>query len=306
MMRRNPSAAVRCRQLEHVWATKRSVGGLGLLPFGSLTPWKGYVSTDIECRDANEHTSGATRRGLFAKTGLHYDKVIMRFPALTYYVGDEPMPAQTKELLRWVLTKMAAEMDETEQPFTHYVTHRLRNLQPGNHVAFGSEDDVVRFVTEIPKGAQLLKREILSSKDVHNLAMQLEWNRWHMTYEARNGVALFPEASIFNHTCDPNVELTFAMNLNHEYVIEARILKPVMKGDQLFVSYIPNNNLPISRLHAALRDRWSFECQCPSCKSRVLSAAVFIAVCVCLPVFGPLYYFTLTRQASNARNAGFF
>jgi hypothetical protein len=283
----------------------RRFQGLGLHPFGSLTPWLGFVSPDIECREANEVTSGRSRRGLFAKTTMHYDKVLMRFPALTYYVGDEQMQEQCREMTRWVLTKMAAELDEDDKPFTAYVQHRLRNLQPGSHVVFASEEDVVRFMTEIPKGNQLVKREVLTTKDVHNLAMQIEWNRFHMLYDGRNGVALFPEAAIFNHTCEPNVELTFQMNLNKEYVVEARALKPIMKGDQLFVNYIPSNTLPLSRFAMAMRDRWGFECQCAECKSRVLCATAFIAVFVMLPILGPIFYFTISRQTSNARKAGF-
>lgn len=285
--------------------TKRFVGQLGLHVFGKLTPWKGHVSNDIECRDANEHTAGRTRRGLFARTALSFDRQIMNFPALTFYVGDEPMPKQCKEMLRWVLTKMSDELDKDEKPFTHYVHHRLMNLQSGSHIAFTSEDDVIRFLADVPKGLRLLKEEVMSTQDVNALATQLEMNRFHMEYEGRNGVALFPEASLFNHHCDPNVELTFSMNMNKEYVLEARMLKPVGKGDQLFVNYIPGNNLPLTRFAMAMRDRWGFECQCPICKSRTLSAMAFLSIFFFLPVSAPLYIYATNRQTSKAKQAGF-
>lgn len=283
----------------------RHVGMLGLHVFGKLTPWKGFVSNDIECRDANEVTSGRSRRGLFARSALSFDRQIMNFPALTYYVGDEDMPVQCKELLRWVLTKMGDELDKPEKPFTEYVHHRLMNLHSGAHMVFTSEDDVMRFLSDIPKGLRLVKEQVLSTHDINSLAMQLEMNRFHMVYEGRNGVALFPEASLFNHHCDPNVELTFSMNLDKEYVLEARVLKPVGKGDQLFVNYIPGNDLPLTRFTMAMRDRWGFECQCPICKSRILSAMAFLTVFFFLPVSVPLFLFATNRQTSKAKQAGF-
>merc|ERR1719333_434904 len=117
--------------------------------------------------------------------------------------------------------------------------------------------------------------------------MSIEMNRFAMNYDGRQGVALFPEASMFNHQCTPNVELTFHMNMNMEYVVEARVCQPVVKGDQLFVNYIPGNDLPITRLGMALRDRWGFECACAECKSRIMCATLFLFFFGMLPIMGP-------------------
>uniref|UniRef100_A0A6U4RV94 SET domain-containing protein n=1 Tax=Neobodo designis TaxID=312471 RepID=A0A6U4RV94_NEODS len=279
--------------------------GLGLHPFGTLTPLQGYCSPDIRCQPATEQTSGSTKRGVFAKRDLPYDRVLLRAPAVTYFVGDESVKDQCKEMTRWVLTKVASELDTQEKPFTEYVNHRIRNMMPGHSIVFTSEDDVIRFMMEIPKGMQIVKRQIFTTKDIHSLAMSIEMNRFAMNYDGRQGVALFPEASMFNHQCTPNVELTFHMNMNMEYVVEARVCQPVVKGDQLFVNYIPGNDLPITRLGMALRDRWGFECACAECKSRIMCATLFLFFFGMLPIMGPLWVWTMNRQKSAQKRAGF-
>ena len=283
----------------------RFFGGVGLHPFGTLTPLQGYCTPDIHCKECQEVTASFTRRGVFAKRDMPYDRLIMRCPAVTYYVGDEPVKEQCKEMLRWVLTKLTMELDQTDQPFTEYINHRVRNMMPGHATVFMSEDEVIRFLIEIPKGMQLIKREVLTTKDIHALAMQIEMNRFAMNYDGRNGVALFPEASMFNHQCTPNVELTFHMNMNKEYVVEARVCAPIAKGDQLFVNYIPGNDLPITRLSMALRDRWGFECACAECKSRIMCATFFLFFFCMVPVFGPLWIWTRGRQKEAQKRAGF-
>lgn len=279
---------------------------MGLHPFGKISPWLGYISNEIDCRESPELYAGRSKRGIFARRDLSYDRQVMHFPALTYYVGDEDLRDKVKGTLRWVIEKMGQEISlpEDDRKFTKYVQTRLLNLQVGGRVIFRKQEEVSRFLADIPNGAKLVRDGHITEADVHQLAMAIHLNRFDMEYEGRSGIAVCPEASLFNHSCEPNVALTFHMNLNKEYVVEARVLKPISKGEQLFISYMPDNDLPLTRLATAMRKRWSFECQCALCRSRLLAASFFLCVFFLMPVVIPIFLYATGRQAKRARDAG--
>jgi hypothetical protein len=224
---------------------------------------------------------------------------------VTYYIGvEDSAKDQTMEVLRWVMRKVSSEFDKEEKPFTDYTQRRLMNMMSGGTTAFVKENEVTRFAADIPHCKKVLKEGWLTTMDIHKLAMQLEFNRWPMEHDGRKGVALFPELSMFNHTCEANVRLEFRMTVEREYKVEARILRPVKAGEQLFISYFPDNDMALTRLARATRERWGFECNCPLCKSRIINMIAFLFVFIVFPILYPIRQRFFAKQSEKARNAG--
>ncbi len=269
------------------------------LPVGIMKPIKGYISRDIEVREAPPDTGGG--RGIFAKADLPFDREVMRVPAMTYYVGDDDVKAQVREVLGWVISRYVGNADGIRA----YMERNVFTLMKGGFSHFSSEEEVRRVVSDIPGGVQLLTQDLLSTNDIARLAMRIQFNRFDLEYNGRKGIALFPEAALYNHSCEPNIELTFSFNDEKEYVCSARVLKPVKRGEQLLINYFPNHDLPISRFGAAMRKRWGFECGCSMCRSRITSASVFVIVFFVFPIIFPLRSIYMRRLSASARNAGF-
>ncbi|KAH7027277.1 uncharacterized protein B0I36DRAFT_350838 [Microdochium trichocladiopsis] len=84
-------------------------------------------------------------------------------------------------------------------------------------------------------------------------------------YDGKQQRALFPVASRFNHSCDPNV-LAEVSRAGIMYYIATR---DIPEGEELRISYVPPNHNTGSRLKA-LMDGWEFMCDCPRCARQAL------------------------------------
>lgn len=78
------------------------------------------------------------------------------------------------------------------------------------------------------------------------------------------GYWLFPRASFFNHSCDPNVDkvrkgrkMSFILN------------RDVTVGTQLCISYNCDLTLPVNGRQQVMKDNWFFECMCDRCSSEL-------------------------------------
>jgi ferredoxin len=63
-----------------------------------------------------------------------------------------------------------------------------------------------------------------------------------------------------NHSCDPNLFVVF-----NQPQLLIRALKPIRKGDELFIKYVDTTN-PFSVRQAELSSQYLFSCHCPKCK----------------------------------------
>eukprot|EP00331_Platyophrya_macrostoma_P000970 CAMPEP_0176405754 /NCGR_PEP_ID=MMETSP0127-20121128/509_1 /TAXON_ID=938130 /ORGANISM="Platyophrya macrostoma, Strain WH" /LENGTH=136 /DNA_ID=CAMNT_0017784839 /DNA_START=601 /DNA_END=1008 /DNA_ORIENTATION=- len=133
----------------------------------------------------------------------------------------------------------------------------------GGFSYFTRERDVFEFVESIriegtmKTGADYLNSGEYTTLDFQKLPLAIEFNRWEVEYRGRKGICLFPEAQYFNHQCEPNVEISISYNPSKaNFYLSARACKPIKAGEELFINYMPNNNLPLSRFSLALRKRW--------------------------------------------------
>lgn len=85
------------------------------------------------------------------------------------------------------------------------------------------------------------------------------------------GRAVFPEASYFNHSCNPNLRC-------EQDGVNLRIisLKHISKGTQLFISYI-DTNLPLQARQAKLWQDYYFNCICDKCEYEKANGSIKIS-----------------------------
>ncbi|KAF3012590.1 hypothetical protein E8E14_005742 [Neopestalotiopsis sp. 37M] len=74
------------------------------------------------------------------------------------------------------------------------------------------------------------------------------------------GIGFDPLICTSNHSCDPNVNLVF----NQPSTV-LRALKPIKKGEEIFMKYIDVTN-PYSVRQAEIRNTYHFTCKCSKCK----------------------------------------
>ncbi|KAI3340842.1 hypothetical protein F4824DRAFT_497140 [Ustulina deusta] len=79
--------------------------------------------------------------------------------------------------------------------------------------------------------------------------------------EGSNESALFPRASRFNHSCDPNMLYESSVE---GYSWTGTAVRDVAKGEELLISYMPNHSRKKDREREA-RENWGFTCDCPRC-----------------------------------------
>lgn len=235
---------------------------------------------------------GQYARGMFAKREIAFGREIMSVPAYLMYVGDEPLREQVLILTRQVFQKLV-----TDHPDKPYIGARILTMAYGGFSYFTREKDVFAFAESIPldaasgnisgglnRATDFLNSGEYSTFDLQKLPLMLEFNRWEVEYRGRKGICIFPEAQYFNHTCEPNVEIAISYSTSKQnFVLSARAVRPIKPGEELFISYLPGNKLPLSRLSLAMRKRWGFECTCMHCKSRAIGGVTVVFCSLLIP-----------------------
>ncbi|KAF4677740.1 SET and MYND domain-containing protein 3 [Perkinsus chesapeaki] len=112
--------------------------------------------------------------------------------------------------------------------------------------------------------AILLSRYLDDAPPVHvmlDLLRVLRYNAVTVTNDSLQDVALslFEEVAATNHSCAPNVVLTFSGS-----TVTLRAIRTVPEGGELFISYIDICTAPTAKRRQRLRDQYKFDCTCPS------------------------------------------
>ncbi|CRL06221.1 CLUMA_CG018942, isoform A [Clunio marinus] len=86
------------------------------------------------------------------------------------------------------------------------------------------------------------------------------------------GSGIFPFASLFNHSCDPN---TTRVTVDNKLVFVIR--KPVKSGEQIFVTYGPDftGYTLMERQNLLIRD-YGFKCDCEACRNDYPKMETFV------------------------------
>lgn len=273
-------------------------------------PPGGFVTSDIRL-DMNASFGGAFARGVFANAEIGYGREVMNLPAYCMYISESDTQSLREQVLiltREIFSKVVYGTAQEKE----YAKSRVLSLMSGGFSYFTREKDVFDFADEIratgPNGAFengtncLLSGEF-SSYDLQKLPLIIEFNRFDVEYRGRRGICLFPEASYFNHSCEANVELTITYNsAKSNFILSARAVRPIREGEELYVNYMPGNNLPLSRLALAMKKRWGFECSCVRCKSRAVGAVTVIFVVLLIPIIVYIRRFIVERTKEKHRS----
>ncbi|XP_055307691.1 SET and MYND domain-containing protein DDB_G0273589-like isoform X2 [Sitodiplosis mosellana] len=113
---------------------------------------------------------------------------------------------------------------------------------------------------KIPKIAALFdskeKQRFLAHLVAHHFLVIL--NNAHGNNSYQSVGAIF---SMFNHSCTPNV-MQFFDGKQHLVTI-----RPVKKGDQLFISYLGKQKHSLEQRQEICKSKWNFICNCERCNS---------------------------------------
>lgn len=84
---------------------------------------------------------------------------------------------------------------------------------------------------------------------------------------ASNGSAIYAYGSMFNHSCAPNVNVTWP---ERNHLVEFVASENIKQGEQLTIAYIDLNedwSLNVAKRRAQLEEAYGFVCECPRCVS---------------------------------------
>ncbi|XP_069464663.1 N-lysine methyltransferase SMYD2 [Ambystoma mexicanum] len=81
------------------------------------------------------------------------------------------------------------------------------------------------------------------------------------------GSAIFPDVALMNHSCCPNVIVTYKGTL-----AEVRAVQEISNGDEIFTSYI-DLLYPTEDRNDRLKDSYFFSCECKECTTKAKDAA---------------------------------
>ncbi|KAL0967825.1 hypothetical protein UPYG_G00257660 [Umbra pygmaea] len=76
------------------------------------------------------------------------------------------------------------------------------------------------------------------------------------------GSAVYPDVALINHSCCPNVIVTYNGN-----IAEVRAVQKMVPGDEVLTSYI-DLLYPTADRNERLRDAYYFTCDCKECKNK--------------------------------------
>ena len=242
-------------------------------------------------------------RGVFASRDLSYDKEIMRIPALVSYLGEGSPSQQLLQCLK-------ATFSMVEKTTSTLVGEKLvwphlkwiSTLSQGGWKPFPMSQEVTNILRDYPN---FRKSKSPSLKFLNDLASVYEFNCFEVKNNNYSGRAFFPEASLFNHDCDPNVLIQiflpmkssiFNVSRSHTvFTLVARTTRPVQKSEELLISYLRDySELPLSKQQDWLRRRWCFECTCTICKERTIASTFVVGFSVFL--MGFFFYQTAKKK----------
>jgi len=81
--------------------------------------------------------------------------------------------------------------------------------------------------------------------------------------QQESGTGVYALASMFNHSCDPNLDVLFPHNTSTLCLQTAR---EVMVGEELTISYIDAMGMSVGKRRQYLKFAYGFDCNCVRCQ----------------------------------------
>ncbi|GLB05181.1 hypothetical protein AtubIFM57258_011217 [Aspergillus tubingensis] len=233
---------------------------------------------------------GGLGRGLFASTDIAVGEDVLHIPVPFVAVLDTEHLGETCQAKDWRLGhSLECTIYQKLKPRVLPINARavLRMVLRSERQKYSDEelDQFLQLETHIKdirdKSASQWERISLSSKAIKAysgtdmseevisaMGAKLDLNSFNLTNAVydRLGVYLHPYAAIFNHSCDHNAAVSFdGPNLH------IKALRPIQKGEQIFITYIDVTDPYPIRQHN-LQSRYYFTCHCSKCTSEAASS----------------------------------
>ncbi|KAF4724802.1 SET and MYND domain-containing protein 3, partial [Perkinsus olseni] len=171
-----------------------------------------------------------------------------------------------------LIKKLPADHASSAPLTTFLAAAKLHWLAEEDETVQGSLDEMCRHADandtlEADSGstAILLSRYLDDSPPVPvmlDLLRVLRYNAVTITNDSLQDVALgfYREVSAMNHSCSPNVVLTFSGS-----TVTLRAIRSIPQGGELFISYVDVCITPTSKRRQRLHDQYKFDCSCERC-----------------------------------------
>ncbi|KAF4695915.1 SET and MYND domain-containing protein 3 [Perkinsus olseni] len=174
-----------------------------------------------------------------------------------------------------LIKKLPADHASSAPLTTFLAAAKLHWLAEEDETVQGSLDEMCRHADandtlEADSGstAILLSRYLNDSPPVPvmlDLLRVLRYNAVTITNDSLQDVALgfYREVSAMNHSCSPNVVLTFSGS-----TVTLRAIRSIPQGGELFISYVDVCITPTSKRRQRLHDQYKFDCSCERCSRK--------------------------------------
>ncbi|KAL3475803.1 hypothetical protein BJX99DRAFT_228972 [Aspergillus californicus] len=166
------------------------------------------------------------------------------------------LPINARAILRMVLRIGAEKYTERDRGLFNMLGTHIQEIQSGNPAQW-------ERITLTAKAVKEYSSTEIEEDMIIALGAKLDVNAFNLTNAVydRIGLYLHPFAAIMNHNCNYNCVVGF-----DGPEIYAKAIRPIVSGEQIFISYIDVTN-PLHIRTKELRERYFFECSCEKCSS---------------------------------------
>lgn len=126
----------------------------------------------------------------------------------------------------------------------------------GNDEQEEGEEEAME-TTLVPLGSGPVDENLASLREM------IETHGMNTLFPPLDGTAFYALICRINHSCEPNVRVTYVNS--PEFGLQAHLLalRPILPGEELLQSYIDQFQ-PYAARHKALKD-YGFQCECTKC-----------------------------------------
>ncbi|KAI5614980.1 N-lysine methyltransferase SMYD2-B isoform X1, partial [Silurus asotus] len=174
--------------------------------------------------------------------------------------GESWCPSETVRLVARILTRMKVQKETSTSEKLLLLKDLEANLDKlDNEKREMNEADIAELHHFYSKHLDFPDHQALLT-----LFAQVHCNGFTVEDEELShvGSALFPDVALMNHSCCPNVIVTYRGTS-----AEVRAVKDIRQGDEIYTSYI-DLLYPTEDRMERLRDSYHFTCDCKECKTK--------------------------------------
>ncbi|KAL3841918.1 hypothetical protein ACJMK2_020007 [Sinanodonta woodiana] len=126
---------------------------------------------------------------------------------------------------------------------------------------------LLRHIQQLVCNAHAITELQVSQISAGNIAQVEE------TSQVRVATAIYPTASLMNHSCDPTIISSFCKD-----VLVVRAVKDIPKGGEIFNCYGPHyRRMDWSQRQQSLKEQYFFTCRCQHCLTDLKQQSIFTA-----------------------------